>query len=224
MFVVQSCLTLCDPVDCSPSGSSVHGILQEDWSGSPFPSPGDLPDPGIEPVPPVSPTLQAGSLPTEPTGKPPLPPETASQDTPRPWWHQSLTWAPLGLQSAGTDRQRLWALARPGLSHCRDADWALAFRCPPRPAAPSLRPAIWDPLLERPAGSRGRDLAFFPTSSWQCWCEEAAIQAPPPHPLPEATGSMDSWVPQPSPCSLVHSRRFLRAAVSDLVHSGGLAT
>ena len=33
---------------------------QEYWSGSPFPSPGDLPDPGIEPV---SPALQAGFLP-----------------------------------------------------------------------------------------------------------------------------------------------------------------
>ena len=28
MFVAQSCLTLCDPMDCSPPGSSVHGILQ----------------------------------------------------------------------------------------------------------------------------------------------------------------------------------------------------
>ena len=36
---------------------------QEYWSGLPFPSPGDLPNPGIEPG---SPTLQAESLPTEP--------------------------------------------------------------------------------------------------------------------------------------------------------------
>ena len=28
VLVTQSCLTLCDPMDCSPSGSSVHGILQ----------------------------------------------------------------------------------------------------------------------------------------------------------------------------------------------------
>ena len=28
MLVAQSCLTLCDPLDCSPRGSSVHGILQ----------------------------------------------------------------------------------------------------------------------------------------------------------------------------------------------------
>ena len=39
---------------------------QEYWSGSPFPSPGDLPDPGIEPK---SPTLQADSLSAEPQGK-----------------------------------------------------------------------------------------------------------------------------------------------------------
>ena len=37
----------------------------EYWSGSPFPSPGDLPNPGIEPR---SPTLQADSLPAEPQG------------------------------------------------------------------------------------------------------------------------------------------------------------
>ena len=40
---------------------------QEYWSGLPFPSPGDLPDPGIEPW---SPALQADSLPTELQGKP----------------------------------------------------------------------------------------------------------------------------------------------------------
>ena len=46
----SSCLTLCDPMDCSPPGSSVHGILQpEYWSGLPFPSPGDLPNPGSNP-------------------------------------------------------------------------------------------------------------------------------------------------------------------------------
>ena len=39
---------------------------QEYWSGLPFPSPGDLPDPGIERRPPA---LQAGSLPSEPGGE-----------------------------------------------------------------------------------------------------------------------------------------------------------
>ena len=36
---------------------------QEYWNGLPFPSPGDLPDPGIKPTSPVSPVLQADSLP-----------------------------------------------------------------------------------------------------------------------------------------------------------------
>ena len=40
---------------------------QEYWSGQPFPSPGDLPNPGIKPW---SPALQANSLPSEPPGKP----------------------------------------------------------------------------------------------------------------------------------------------------------
>ena len=52
----------------SPPGSSVHGIFrQEYWSGLPFPSPGDLPNSGIEPS---SPALQAGSLTSELPGSP----------------------------------------------------------------------------------------------------------------------------------------------------------
>ena len=43
---------------------------QEKWSGLPFPPLGDLPDPGIEPVPPVSPILQADSLPLSHQGSP----------------------------------------------------------------------------------------------------------------------------------------------------------
>ena len=66
VFATQSCPTLCDPVDCSPPGFSVHGISRlEYWGGLPFPSPGDLPDPGIDPR---SPPLQADFLPSEPPG------------------------------------------------------------------------------------------------------------------------------------------------------------
>ena len=58
---VKLCRTLCNPMDCSPPGSSVHGFpRQEYWSGLPFPSPGDLPDSGIKPT---SPALQADCLP-----------------------------------------------------------------------------------------------------------------------------------------------------------------
>ena len=45
---------------------SMEFSRQECWSGLPFPSPGDLPDPGIKPG---SPALQADALPSEPPGK-----------------------------------------------------------------------------------------------------------------------------------------------------------
>ena len=60
-------------MDCSPPVSSVHRMVffrREYWSGLPFPSPGDLPDPEIEPKSLLSPALQEDSLPTEPSGKP----------------------------------------------------------------------------------------------------------------------------------------------------------
>ena len=60
---LQSCPTLCDPVDYSPAGSSVQGILQArilEWV--PRPPPGDLPDPGIEPTSPVSRAWTGGLL------------------------------------------------------------------------------------------------------------------------------------------------------------------
>ena len=87
--VAQLCPTLCDPMDCSLSGSSIHGIFPGKSAGVDchfllqgifqarvlewiaisfsFPSPGDLPNPGIEPG---SPALQADALPSEPPGKP----------------------------------------------------------------------------------------------------------------------------------------------------------
>ena len=51
--VAQSCPTLCDPMDCSPPGSTGFS-RQEYWSGLPFPPPRDLPDPVFEPMSPVS--------------------------------------------------------------------------------------------------------------------------------------------------------------------------
>ena len=67
-LVAQSCLTLCNPMHCSPWGSSVQGRVP--WSGLPLPFLGDLPDPGAKPVSPVSLALQADSLPAEPSEKP----------------------------------------------------------------------------------------------------------------------------------------------------------
>ena len=66
----QLCPTLWDLKDYSLPASSVHVISQQEyWSGLPFPPPGNIPDPGIEPA---SPALQADSLPTEPWGSPSL--------------------------------------------------------------------------------------------------------------------------------------------------------
>ena len=66
--LLQSCLILCNAIDCSLSGSSVHGILQQEyWRGLPCPPPGDLPNPGIKLL---SSALQVDSLPTEPPRKP----------------------------------------------------------------------------------------------------------------------------------------------------------
>ena len=48
--VVQSCPILCNPMTCSPPGTSVHGNSPygEYWSGLPCPFPGNLPNPGME--------------------------------------------------------------------------------------------------------------------------------------------------------------------------------
>ena len=79
----QSYLTLCNFMDCSPPGSSIHGIVQariahqaslsmglfrqEYWSMLPFSPPEDLPNPGITAP---SPALAEGFFTSEPPGKP----------------------------------------------------------------------------------------------------------------------------------------------------------
>ena len=48
---LQSCPTLCNPMDYSPQAPLSMGFSrQEYWSGLPCPPPGDLPDPGIKPI------------------------------------------------------------------------------------------------------------------------------------------------------------------------------
>ena len=58
---IQLYVTHCNPRDCSPPGSSVHGMLQArilEWAA--MPSAGDLPDPGIEPTSLMSPAFSGG--------------------------------------------------------------------------------------------------------------------------------------------------------------------
>ena len=62
-LVAKSCLTLATPWAVAHQAPLSMGLSrQEYWSELPFPSPGDLPDPGVEPR---SSVLQADSLPTE---------------------------------------------------------------------------------------------------------------------------------------------------------------
>ena len=65
---LQSCLTLCNPMECRPPGSSILGFSrQEYWCGLAHPPPGDLPDPGIEPTSLMSPALAGRFLTTSTT-------------------------------------------------------------------------------------------------------------------------------------------------------------
>ena len=64
------CVQLCDYKDCGPPGPSVHGLLQAKyWSELPFPTPGDLPDPGIEPRSLMAPALAGKFFTTTPSEK-----------------------------------------------------------------------------------------------------------------------------------------------------------
>ena len=76
--VVLSCPTLCDPIHCSLSGSSVHRVFQArtlEWVAISFP--GDHFDPGIEPT---SPASTGGFFTTAPLGKPFLLLENAKEE------------------------------------------------------------------------------------------------------------------------------------------------
>ena len=63
----HDCLFVTPWTEAYQTPPSMEFSRQEYWSGLPFPSPGDLFDPGIEPR---SPTLQTDALPSEPPGKP----------------------------------------------------------------------------------------------------------------------------------------------------------
>ena len=70
--VAQSYPALCNPIDCSPPGFSVHGIFQArilEWVAMPS-APGYLPYSKIKPTSPVSPAFGEDSLLTEPSVKP----------------------------------------------------------------------------------------------------------------------------------------------------------
>ena len=67
--LAQSCLILCNPVECSLPGFSAHGIFsgKDTGVGCQYPSPGDLLNPGMEPVSLLSPALAGGFFTTSAT-------------------------------------------------------------------------------------------------------------------------------------------------------------
>ena len=113
-------------MDCSPQDPLSMGFSrQEHWSGLPFPSPGGLPNPGIEPR---SPALPADSLPSEPPGKPQaLGTPVISHTTLDPWDRSYSPLPHLQICDAG-------GLGPPGLQQVLDAGPA------PEPCNGSLCP------------------------------------------------------------------------------------
>ena len=73
MWYVHACSVVTDSanpwVEAHQDPLSLEFFRQEYWSGLPFPPAEDLPDPGIEPVSPVSPALAGGFFTTVPPGK-----------------------------------------------------------------------------------------------------------------------------------------------------------
>src|SRR5574337_392253 len=114
-FSCELCPTLVPPwtVACQVP-LSMGFSRQEYWSGLPFPSPGDLPNPGIKPR---SPELQADSLPAEPQGKP--------KNT--------------GVGSLSL-LQRIFLIQElnQGLLHCRQILYQLSYQGSPMWAAPQI--------------------------------------------------------------------------------------
>ena len=108
-----SCLVVSDfvtpwPVACQ-APPSMGFSRQEYWSGLLLPSPGDLPDPGMEPK---SPALQANTLPPEPSGKLSSIPglgRSPGEGKPNPlFWHgKSMDYSPVGHKELDTNK-RLW--------------------------------------------------------------------------------------------------------------------
>ena len=90
-LVTRSCPTLCNLVDHSLRATlSMEFSRQEYWSGLPFPSPGNLPDPGIKPR---SPALQVDSLLSEPPEEPPLMSQVPSKsERIGTSWFEELIW------------------------------------------------------------------------------------------------------------------------------------
>ena len=100
----NSCPTLCNPMGCHQASLSMGFSRQEYGSGWPFPPPGDLPNPGMEPTSSASPALEGGFFTTALPGKPHPDNTTIQEDSRTPmfiaaiftiaktWKHPKSSW------------------------------------------------------------------------------------------------------------------------------------
>ena len=150
--VVQSCLTLCDLLDCSPPGSSVHRIFQArilEW----LPTPGDLPYPEIELVPLAC--VAGRFFTTKTPGKPKsaMWSESHSVVSHCLWLHGLYSpWNPLGQSTGLGSLSFLQGMSpiqgwNPRLPHCRRILYQLSHQGSPRilgwVACPFSRGSSW---------------------------------------------------------------------------------
>ena len=149
---------------------------QEYWSGLPFPSPGNLPNPGIEPR---SPELQADSLPSEPPGKPC---SSAKRSTlsvsPR---EQGTSWA----------QTSTWVCPTPPVEPYRLLFQDLLVAGNQHPLQPSQKLPHAPPLKHPPRA--------LPPPSWSI-CSQHLFPLEATSPISEAEDVMPPWVP--APCSI----------------------
>ena len=149
----------CDPMDCSATGSSVHWISQAkllEWL--PFPSPRDLPDPGIKPS---TPSLQAKSLPTESSGRPISQSQRNEHNKTKTdtfatiQWHQLSSPKWLLLFSSVQSLSRVQLSVTPWIAACQPSLSITTSRSSPKLMSiklvmPSNHLILWHPLLFLP--------------------------------------------------------------------------
>ena len=153
---------------------------QEHWRGLPFPALGHLPDPGIEPTSPVSPPLEANSLPTEPPGKPIsllllllihfsrirtcATQLTAAHQAPLSLvFSRQEYWGGLPVPSPMHESEK-WKLIRSVMSDSSATPWTVAYQAPP--SMGFSRQEYWSGLPFPYPISIQEPLNLVPVSSW----------------------------------------------------------
>ena len=145
--VLPSCPTLCDPVDLACQAPPSMGFSrQEHWSGLPCPPPGDLPDPGIEPMSPTSPAWAGRFFTTSATWE---------LGIVKPGLHYLGDKSPYSACLGGKLRARTCWRPSPGL------------RVEP-PALPPDPETLSIPQPQPPSRAPGADLCR-PSLTWGCW-------------------------------------------------------